>query len=384
VDVFKDWQEGKDHQGPNKERWSREAKKARPKKAAKSTELILGEIFNALVVGMHRRTCELRFAMESDGDVSPQEALTVSDTLIDLHEASNESLSSPGASVTWDNHSDPLMARFSPTIDLGEESHLTVGDWVQVALESCSQEWYVTKLHSRISKLSRPGPPDREHREQLLAANIDRIVLVGSAADPAFNPGFVERYLMVAQFSEIPLVLVLNKIDLTEELPESLKELEPHIESVIYTSAKSGRGLRELAQFLEGKSSIFTGQSGVGKSTLIEALIPGIELDTTQVRERDGKGRHTTTTSTVFSLPQGGQVIDSPGIRGLGFWQLSRVELAWLYPLFTPWVDQCKFQDCLHDKEPQCQVLRALEEGELSQRAYESYLRMLDSLKDER
>lgn len=314
----------------------------------KTSELILGEIRQGLVVGMHRRTCELRFV------------------------------------ETWDCNSDPEVARYSPTIDLGGESHLTVGDQVQVAQESGSGEWYVTQLFPRRSKLSRPGPPDREHREQLLASNVDCIVLVGSAADPAFNPGFVERYLMVAQHSEIPLALVLNKMDLTQELPESLAELTKYIDQVIFTSAKDGRGLDDLTEYLKDKSSIFTGQSGVGKSTLIQAIIPGIELDTTQVREKDGKGRHTTTTSTVFSLPEGGQVIDSPGIRGLGFWNLSKVELAWMYPLFIDWVGECKFQDCKHSQEPGCRVLKALDEGDLSQRAYDSYQRMLESLLEER
>lgn len=310
--------------------------------------MILGEVRDAQIVGMHRRTCELRF----------------------------EEL--------WDCNSDPEVARYSPTIDLGGESHLTVGDRVEVALESASQEWYVTKVYPRRSKLSRPGPPDREHREQLLAANVDKIVLIGSAADPVFNPGFVERYLMVAQHSQIPLSLVLNKMDLTSDLPESLKELTPFIEKVLFTSAKENRGLEELKEYLGGCSSIFTGQSGVGKSTLIQAMIPGIELDTTVVREKDGKGRHTTTTSTVFSLPDGGKVIDSPGIRGLGFWDLSKTELAWMYPLFIHLVGKCKFQDCKHSQEPGCAVLNALETGTITQRAYDSYRRMLDSLIEER
>ncbi len=347
VDALKDWQEGLDHQGPEKERWSREARKARPKVTKKGAEHAYINVFDAQIVGMHRRTCEFR----------------------------RES--------SWLPNSEPEIARFSANLDLNNQSHLTVGDRVEIGVEEISTDFYVTKLKTRTSKLSRPGPPDREHREQLLAANVDQIIVVGSSAEPAFNPGFVERYLMVAQHSEIPLSLVLNKVDLTPEIPESLMELVPHIEKIIFTSAKSGVGLDELSEYLKDSKSIFTGQSGVGKSSIIQKIIPNIELDVTEVREKDGKGRHTTTTSTVFPLPLGGQVIDSPGIRGLGFWKMSQADLASMYPLFSQWDDECRFQDCLHHKEPECRVIDALESGELSTRAYESYLRMLDSLEDQ-
>ena len=204
--------------------------------------------------------------------------------------------------------------------------------------------------------------------------------MVASLARPDFSPGFVDRYLIVAAASDLPLLLVLNKADLVDELPEAVQEFEGLADRMVLVSAETGQGLEELRALLVGRVSVLTGHSGVGKSTLVKALLPGVELDTGEVREKDGKGRHTTIASSVWDLPGGGSVIDTPGIRGLGFWNMEPELLPLLFPPFKQWVGACKFNDCQHLEEPGCAIHAALEAGELPERFYESYLRILDSL----
>jgi ribosome biogenesis GTPase len=277
--------------------------------------------------------------------------------------------------------SERFNARYSPNLVMGgEKKGLAVGDEFEMGLEEKSGDYYLSKLLPRRTKLSRPGPPDREHREQLLACNIDQVVVVTSAVQPIFNPGLVDRFAMVSAYSQLPITLVVNKMDLVSEKPVACSEFEEVVDKVLYVSAKDREGFDALQLELQDKFSVFTGQSGVGKSSLITKLIPGLDLDTGDVRERDGKGRHTTTVSGLFDLPNGGAVVDTPGIRGLGFWDLKPADLAKLFPAFQPWQGECKFSDCLHIAEPGCMIKKKLAENELSQRVWDSYIRILTSL----
>jgi ribosome biogenesis GTPase len=286
------------------------------------------------------------------------------------------------AVIRQDGHTSDSLCRFSPKLDLTGFGHLTVGDRIKLAREPISGDLFAAAVEPRRSKFSRPGPPDREHREQLLAANIDRLIVVCSAERPAFNPGLVDRYLVAAEHSTIPLTLVINKMDLVHGiLPMDVLEFEGLVDEIIPVSAENGSGLEDLRESIEGQTVVLTGQSGVGKSSIIRKLVPGVEIRVGEVRVSDGKGRHTTTASTLYQLRGGGEMIDTPGIRGLGFWELSKQDLALVFPAFGPWAGSCKFSNCLHDQEPGCAIQKAVEEGELSERHLDAYFRILDSLR---
>lgn len=251
-----------------------------------------------------------------------------------------------------------------------------------------SQKYCVVRVLPRKSELKRPGPRDSFRRKLTLAANIDQVVIVASVTQPEFNYGFMDRFLLAANLNNLPFVLVLTKMDLLPngeaDLNDDIRDFMSIVDKVIPVSVKTGVGLERLREELLGKSSVFSGQSGVGKSTLVNALVPGAELETGAVRERDGKGRHTTTSSSLFDFPGGGYVIDTPGIRSIGIADgdddMDGETLAKIFPgFFEGDLFTCKYSNCKHLKEPGCSVRAAVESGKLSRARYASYIRILNS-----
>ena len=247
-----------------------------------------------------------------------------------------------------------------------------------------SQKYCVVRVLPRKSELKRPGPRDSFYKQQTLAANIDQVVIVASVTQPDFNYGFMDRFLLAANLNDLPFVLVLTKMDLLPngeaDLSSDIRDFMKIVDKVIPVSVKSGDGLEVLRNELVGKSSVFSGMSGVGKSTLITELVPDAELRTGDVRERDGKGRHTTTSSSLFDFPGGGYVIDTPGIRSIGLMDLEPETLAKIFPgFFDDDHFTCKFSNCKHLKEPGCAVRAAVESGKISEARYASYVRILNS-----
>ncbi len=236
----------------------------------------------------------------------------------------------------------------------------------------------------RRSELARP---DSHGRKKVIAANIDQILIVTSPR-PAFSPGLVDRYLVAAEVLGIEPVIVLNKIDLLDTAARG--ELDPLLDeyrrlgyAVIETSVKNGEGIADLETRLQEHTSIFVGQSGVGKSSLINALLPDAEARIGEISEATGKGTHTTTTAWLYHLPHDhGAVIDSPGIREFGLWNIEPHQVAAGFREFREYAPACRFRDCLHRKEPGCAVREAVEEGRISRRRYESYLRILASVEN--
>ncbi len=270
-------------------------------------------------------------------------------------------------------------ARVSHHLLLDESKRLAVGDVVGVSRNEDTVR--IDGLHPRRSVLARPDP-GATARRLILAANVDYAVVVAAAVDPPFRPGLVDRFLVALQFSDIDAVLCVNKIDLCD--PEQVAALEQQLQPfrelglpVFTCSAEREIGLAAIQDQLAGSTCVFVGHSGVGKSSLLNAMDPSVEQRTGSVREFDGRGRHTTTGSSMFFLPRDTRIIDTPGIRGFSVEDLPAEMIRAAFPEFIA-AGRCRFNDCTHVEEPDCAVQAAVENGVAWEPRYHSYLRMLD------
>jgi ribosome biogenesis GTPase len=257
----------------------------------------------------------------------------------------------------------------------GKTSVLAPGDEVHV--EAAEDDWMVRAVRTRTSRLSRPAVGRK--REQTIAANVDVLVIVASAAQPSFKPGLVDRYLIAAEVGGVQPVICVNKIDLVESEPEEAGAYRQLGVEVVGTSCESGAGLDALREQLTGKLAVFAGHSGVGKSSLINQLNPDLELDTQEISESTNKGRHTTTASRLYALPGGTRLIDTPGIKQLGLWGVSPEELDYYFPEMQEVATGCRFRDCTHVHEPHCAVKDAVQDGTITRLRYDSYVRIRES-----
>jgi ribosome biogenesis GTPase len=234
----------------------------------------------------------------------------------------------------------------------------------------------IEEIAERTRVLSRKAP-GRE-TEQVIVANPDQAVFVFSCADPDPNFRMLDRFLVVAEREAMPAVICANKIDLVE--PRSARqEFEEYKRlgyGVLYTSAKTGKGIRALRKILTGRLSVMAGPSGAGKSSLLNRVQPGLGLRTRQVSRLTGKGQHTTVSLELIPLEGGGYVADTPGLKAFALWDVEPEELDAYFPEMRERVAACEFSDCTHLHEPGCAVLSAVERGEISPERYESYQRM--------
>jgi ribosome biogenesis GTPase len=240
----------------------------------------------------------------------------------------------------------------------------------------------VLALSPRNNFLARP---DKRGQARVLAANIDQIIVV-SATRPALNTRLIDRYLLAAETAGIEPVILFNKIDLLDKagiqaIKDQLQVYSSLGYPLIFTCVKQSHGTDELLPVLKNKISVFVGQSGVGKSSLINALLPEANADVGDVSSSSNKGRHTTTLAQLYHLPNGGDLIDSPGIREFGLWQISIEQAARGFIEFRPLLGQCRFRDCLHEDEPGCCIRAAVDKGEINQQRWESYRRIIESLR---
>jgi ribosome biogenesis GTPase len=258
---------------------------------------------------------------------------------------------------------------------------LAPGD--QVLVEWEGDEAIVRGVAPRRTRLCRPGGEGARIAEQVLAANVDILILVTAAAEPPFRPGLVDRYLIAAEVGGVEPVLCVNKMDLVDDPPAELQIYRELGVRIVLTSCEKDTGLDELRDVLRGKLSVLSGHSGVGKSTLLNHLDPDLRIKTQTTSESTGKGRHTTTAARLYELSDDICIIDTPGIRALGLWQISPEEVAYYFPEIAEAGQACKFRDCTHTHEPQCGVRAAVESGELSALRYDSYLRIRASLESD-
>ena len=233
----------------------------------------------------------------------------------------------------------------------------------------------------RQTELSRP---DSHGNLRPIAANIDYIVIV-LALQPEPHANLINRYLVAAEAVEIEPLILLNKVDLLDEAGrqqmDELLAVYPNIGyRILEASTKSHDGLNELKATLKNRTSVFVGQSGVGKSSLINSLLPGVDIRVGELSQARKKGIHTTTTAKLFHFPDGGDLIDSPGIREFGLWHMSREQVADGFKEFRPYLNNCKFRDCKHEGEPGCSLQAAIDEGHISPARIKSYISIANSL----
>ncbi|MGV6945552.1 ribosome small subunit-dependent GTPase A [Sphingobacterium kyonggiense] len=255
---------------------------------------------------------------------------------------------------------------------------IAVGDIVDFELEPGQDSGVITQLEPRRNYIIRRSV-NLSKQTQIIGANLDQAILVVTLASPPTSTGFIDRFLVTAEAYSIPAILVFNKLDLfSDEGLEILAEYMDLYENLGYpcyaVSALKGEHIEELRQLLKDKTTLVSGHSGVGKSTLINAIVPGLELKTGIISEWSDKGKHTTTFAEMIDLPFGGQLIDTPGIRELGIVDIEPQELSHYYPEMRKLLNQCKFHNCRHINEPGCAVLAGLESGEIEPSRYESYI----------
>src|SRR5689334_1016411 len=260
---------------------------------------------------------------------------------------------------------------------------LAVGDEVELEREERGGALAVATILPRRSKLARRAP-GAGHGERIVAVNLDQVVVVFALVKPAPHPRMLDRFLVIAEANSLAARIVINKVDLAGEA-EASEMFAEHVRAgypLHLTSTKDGRGLAELHDALQGRTSALTGPSGVGKSSLMNALYPGLTLRVGEISESVNKGRHTTVGALLHPLPDGGFVADTPGLREIGLWGLAPSELADCFPEFRPLTSLCRFADCTHTVEPGCEVLDAMSRGEVSATRHESYVRLREELEE--
>ena len=262
---------------------------------------------------------------------------------------------------------------------------VVVGDQVGVERELSGDETrcVVVDVAPRRNAFSRRAP-GRDVTEQVMASNLDQVVIVAALVQPEFRAGFVDRVLAQCTHAGLAARLVLNKTDLAPgEAGPLLADYAAAGVAGHAVCAKSGEGVEALHDVLHGRRSLFVGHSGVGKSSLLNALEPGFDLLVGEVNAKTGKGRHTTTAATLLKPERDVELIDTPGMRAFGLWGISSRDLDHAWAEFVPFLGSCKFADCSHVGEPGCAVRSAVSDGKVAARRYESFLKLREELRAE-
>lgn len=272
--------------------------------------------------------------------------------------------------------------------DLKLTNPVAVGDVVHILLEPSNlKSGTIKSIEPRRNYVVRQSPR-KKHQLHFLASNIDQALLIVTIREPLLKLGFIDRFLLMTEPYSIPVIIVFNKADIyTAEDLETFTDLQEIYSRIGYTlmkvSALTGEGIAELKSLLKSKTTLVSGQSGVGKSTLINAIEPGLGLKTEEISGFSGKGQHTTTFAEMFSLAEGGRIIDTPGIKTLAFTHLEVMDVAHNFKEFFALSGQCRFANCTHRNEPGCAIKPAVASGDISPVRYQHYLQILEEIEDQ-
>lgn len=262
---------------------------------------------------------------------------------------------------------------------------IAVGDEVDIEMENeIENSVVITEIHSRRNYINRQSPRAK-HQHHIIAANIDQSFMVATIKEPKTSQGFIDRFLVASEMYHVPPVIIFNKADLykkkEQEKFEAWKEMYEQIGyKIILASAKDDSGINDIRELLRDKTTLISGHSGVGKSSLLNVLLPELKLRTRDVSDWSGKGVHTTTFAEMFDIPGGGKIIDTPGMREFGLVDISKQELSHYFPEMRDRLNDCQFNNCLHINEPGCAIKEAVAEGEISEDRYVSYYNILESI----
>ena len=269
--------------------------------------------------------------------------------------------------------------------DISSTNPVAVGDTVMFDIEDDRiKTGIITNIADRNNYIVRVSPHNK-NQKHIIAANIDLALLVVSVTDPRTSTGFIDRFLITAEAYHIPAIIVVNKTDLLKAKQHTVLSLWQEIYGraayeVYPVAAKDRNTLSLLEMRIKSKITLFSGHSGVGKSTLINQLIPGINIKTKVVSGWSGKGQHTTTFAEMFNLPGGGKIIDTPGVKEFGLIDFEREELSQYFPEMRAVMKHCKFNNCLHINEPGCAVKQGVADKIISEERYVSYVSILESI----
>ena len=271
--------------------------------------------------------------------------------------------------------------------DITSTNPVAVGDWVEAEAENEQENVaIITEILDRHNYINRQSPRHK-HQHHIVAANLDQTMLVATLKEPRTSQGFIDRFLVAAEMYHVPAIIVFNKSDLYrgKEL-DKYQQWKEMYEAVGYPvmllSAEKNEGIEDLQQLLLGKTTLVSGHSGVGKSSLLNRIIPEMSLKTGEISGWSGKGQHTTTFAEMFDLPGGGRLIDTPGMREFGLVDIEKQELSHYFPEMRDRLTDCQFNNCLHYNEPGCAIKQAVADQVIHEDRYISYLGILDSIEE--
>ena len=269
--------------------------------------------------------------------------------------------------------------------DITSTNPIAVGDKVDVEKEDTEEgDVVITGIHERKNYITRQSPHNK-HQHHIIASNLDQSLLFATLRDPKTSQGFIDRFVVASEAYHVPAIIVFNKLDLYKKKElEKLDELKFMYErngyKVLSMSLEQQEGIDEVKNLLNNKITLLSGHSGVGKSSFINIVFPGLLLKTQDVSDWSGKGLHTTTFAEMFDLPGGGKIIDTPGLREFALMDIEKNELSHYFPEMKSLITECRFNNCMHIDEPGCAVKQAIEEGKISADRYISYLNILGTI----
>ncbi len=264
---------------------------------------------------------------------------------------------------------------------------VAVGDEVEVEVEDEAENTaMITEIHARRNYINRQSPRIK-YQHHIVASNLDQSLLVATLKEPRTSQGFIDRFLVASEMFHVKALIVFNKADLFKtkdhEKFEQMKEMYEAVGyKVFLTSTKANTGIKELEKELKDKTTLISGHSGVGKSSLLNVIFPDMQLKTREISGWSGKGQHTTTFAEMFDLSFGGRIIDTPGMREFGLVDISKQEVSHYFPEMRVRLNDCQFNNCLHVNEARCAIKEAVVNGEISEDRYVSYVNIMESIEE--